>query len=807
MANAMVGRTFVLRSLTRIALTCALVSTVAAGAAQPPPAEALWSHLEAARDEIPRDRFDLEAVVASVGTDPAALFTWVRDETTLLPYRGLLKGPTGVLLDRGGNALDRALLLRALLELAGWEASLVTATLPPDASAALAAAARAATPAPAPIGREHATDLAARAAQELELDESDVAAALARAAAETRSFDALLATRSARLGDALLAALAPHPDASTTSDPFSEGWWVRVVLEDGSTQDLDPSLPDALPGERLAADGRVFDPDTLEAFATLDGPCPDLTCGDRLHVVVVRAIAETLRDDGLVEHVLLERAVLPAAVLGTPLALSVTAYGGDGAPDPFGTTGAAAALRDALLDHDAWRPELTIGEASVPGRVVRVDGTVHDEPGEPPAASSGGVGGIGLGGFGFGFGGGADEDEEEEGADGFTALWWEYAVHTPGVGRTVERREVFDLLGPAARASGAWDAFDASSEARFERALALAGQSELALLPAALHPDLLHFLAATRLLAERDAWDAFAARGTSAAMVDVNARLNALAGLRTAPERFALARARASRDDGRGAQTGLLALAHHRRLASDLSTVQGFDLIAAPPAPFATAVREGVADAVLESLSSAAGEADGGARNDGPTVAEAFDRDPSSWRVLRHHEADHPDGVAALAALPPDLAARVRADLDAGFTVVVPSDAADAVGWWRVDPVSGATLGRGTRGWGQATTSYAERINVVMQLRGVVNQYAAMGQCLGLAVTQPLQGIEGVGDELQACIFSLVCGQVNTAAGILVKDEAWTSVILLGTIDALWGGVSEAGFGGFCGSIWKRLAP
>jgi hypothetical protein len=102
-------------------------------------------------------------------------------------------------------------------------------------------------------------------------------------------------------------------------------------------------------------------------------------------------------------------------------------------------------------------------------------------------------------------------------------------------------------------------------------------------------------------------------------------------------------------------------------------------------------------------------------------------------------------------------------------------------------------------------TGYAQQTNVVLQLRGVVNQYASMGQCLGQAISQPLQGIEGVGPELQECIFALVCGQVTAAASILVEDESWLNVIILGTMDALWGGVSEAGFGGFCGALWKRL--
>jgi hypothetical protein len=101
---------------------------------------------------------------------------------------------------------------------------------------------------------------------------------------------------------------------------------------------------------------------------------------------------------------------------------------------------------------------------------------------------------------------------------------------------------------------------------------------------------------------------------------------------------------------------------------------------------------------------------------------------------------------------------------------------------------------------------YAERANVVLQLRTVVNQYASMGRCLGLAVVQPLQGVTGVGDELAACVFELVCSQLNTTFARLIDAEVnWTNVILVNTVDALWGGTPETGFGGFCGAVWSNL--
>src|SRR5688572_12873355 len=66
--------------------------------------------IEEADRDLPRDSFEVAAVVKSVGSDPAKLFEWVRDQTVWVPYRGSLRGDVGVLMDRLGNSLDRSVL-------------------------------------------------------------------------------------------------------------------------------------------------------------------------------------------------------------------------------------------------------------------------------------------------------------------------------------------------------------------------------------------------------------------------------------------------------------------------------------------------------------------------------------------------------------------------------------------------------------------------------------------------------------------------------------------------------------------------
>jgi hypothetical protein len=112
--------------------------------------------IEDAQRQAPRDRWDPQYVVDTVGIDAKDLFAWVRREVRWVPYRGALRGPVGVLMDRNGNSLDQSLLLAALLRAAGHEVRLAHAELPYDIAAAVwgrlaaagaAAAAAAAAPA------------------------------------------------------------------------------------------------------------------------------------------------------------------------------------------------------------------------------------------------------------------------------------------------------------------------------------------------------------------------------------------------------------------------------------------------------------------------------------------------------------------------------------------------------------------------------------------------------------------------------------------------------------------------------------
>ncbi len=54
--------------------------------------------------KLPRAEFEPAALAATLGKDAQKNFEWVRDHTSWAPYRGLLRGSKGVMLDRVDSA-------------------------------------------------------------------------------------------------------------------------------------------------------------------------------------------------------------------------------------------------------------------------------------------------------------------------------------------------------------------------------------------------------------------------------------------------------------------------------------------------------------------------------------------------------------------------------------------------------------------------------------------------------------------------------------------------------------------------------
>lgn len=81
------------------------------------------------REAVDQTRFDPDELVFSLDFDGEAIVRFVNEEIAFHPYQGLLRGLAGTLQSRSGNSLDQALLLAYLLKTAGLDARVVRGEL------------------------------------------------------------------------------------------------------------------------------------------------------------------------------------------------------------------------------------------------------------------------------------------------------------------------------------------------------------------------------------------------------------------------------------------------------------------------------------------------------------------------------------------------------------------------------------------------------------------------------------------------------------------------------------------------------
>lgn len=617
---------------------------------------------------LPADPSDPLAVLTGLDGNPDELLRWVAVETRPVAYRGMLRGARGVLLDRAGNSLDRALLLTALLRQAGWETRLARTQLSPAQAAALLPGLRRSVEVPAaPPGRQPVLELL-RA--DPRFDPAIVAEIETKSAVEAERLRAGYAGRMALLLPDLQAAtagLAPAADAAaeaTALEALADHVWVQLRGAQG-WQDLDP-------------EAQVLGP--LAAVEILD---PAALPEDLRHAVVLRVVLELQDAAGQREERLLEWQGHPPELLERAVVLVHLPRRMGAVEQSFGAADYPARLVAALDGETAWVPMLQIGRELVSDRLFTRDGEIAAADLAPLAGAGSGIAGL-SGSLDAAFGGPEAAAPAEPAIP--TAEWLEIEVHAPGAAPIVQRRAVFDLLGPAARRAGTKLA--PTQDQLRDRAVHLLGRTEV----------LIGGAAPTPLLLARRASQDLAGLADSLRRVASARDAVELAAVPPAPPLpYALLRF-ASQRFPRNSTTALASpnvVLHHLRYAwnPDGTITEGLELdivgnqVTAGGDWFQRRLAQGVSDTVLEGLLSPAADA---AQNAARFHAED----------LAAGKAWTPLDAARLAAapLPPDLAARLAADLEAGYLVVAPADlaaaaAADRLAWWRIDPASGTALG------------------------------------------------------------------------------------------------------------------
>lgn len=701
--------------------------------------ERTFPALQAVADAIPRDTFDIAAVVERAGRDPGRLHEWVRDQTYLVPYRGALRGATGVLMDRLGNSLDRALLLHAMLLAAGHTARLATGKLNDEQAAALLSSVRPVPPegvSALATDRPDPTDAVLRAyAQQHQLPDSTLQQALDQMAAQQQHMRDVVRQRVREQTARLLQAVERRPpvgaEGSVARDALSDHWWVE--WQEGNVWTaLDPSLPHLAPGAALTTPSRVVMPNQVSDLGA-----------EQVHRIQLRVVIESWNEGRVSETAALAHDLVPADLIGKSILVRFVPVAWPSQLSLFTDPDPLAKFRSTVLEQRQWLPILQIDGADV---------STHSftDAGELKQGTRSGYAGAmdGLTRRFDGLLGGQRTrgDASRPQSAHLTAVWLEYGVHVAGRPVRVERREVFDLLGPAARASGRATSPVFSDAQRLERGLALMGETEILPLAGWLSPQFASYLLATQFVANGGA---LLALGRGAASGDRGK--DPTSAMRRFPmELYALALAR-QQWSRVGAGVYLDApnvLSYHRRPQLEeprrLLMHRGFDIVVNDVAvplrstrsAFDLRLEQGVLDTNAEAvLARLCGDEPPGVRCGAiHNVAEAFSGGTASWLTWRDAQSARWDALGIAG----DLQTRIEADLAAGYTVIVgrpptASGGGAVVGWWRIEPRSGQTLGIGPRGWGQA--SIEARIWDSAFTFGVV--FAVCGLASLLAVEQP----------------------------------------------------------------------
>ncbi len=622
--------------------------------------ERVTADLVEVKEQLRSDRLDPDVVLDTIGADPDGILEWVASETRWLPYEGALRGPRGVLMDRSGSSLDRALLLADLLGRAGLEVRLANTTLPADVAASLAATALEGAPV------SDAEPMFA-SAEEIEGYRTSVASA----AAELASDIDLLAGSDAVGGDAV--------------DVIADHWWVQASSE-GQWTDYDPLFP-------AGAEARPAAEITVDPAALPE---------DLRHTATIRVVIERSEDGALVEEIPLEHTVLMGTeepVESIELDFSVAVP-----PELTDTARETVDLREGARLAAFWRPRLRVQGQTVRGEWFSEAGRL-----EPPtvlaAAGALSEGLDALGGIG------AEPVAQEPGDTSLSATWIEYETAGPGIAPRTERRQILDLIGASRDGLGATDDQAlAGDEADLRRGLAFLGDTSILLQGATTHPDAV-------LDAYLDTWielrPALIALAFLGAGVEDERIGPSLASPQTRPvDLLAMTSVRDQWATSRAGFIGRPQLwsehvffdaqdeANASRQAVDIVMNDTAVMPGAGADPRLVRLEQGLLDTLIEHALDAT--------PDGLNTWERFARrgaEGVDWAVLRPG-SDVDAGLAD--ALPAADLARIRTTLERGDTVVVATEprlrgSVPFADWWRISE-DGTALGMGYRGWGQDTT-------------------------------------------------------------------------------------------------------
>lgn len=706
---------------------------------------AAFGPLGAARAELPRERFDLDALALQLAfEEPADLIDHVRRHVRFEPYHGVLRGAEGALVSGAGNSYDQALLLARLLSSAGYDVEIWRANLDPQQTGQLLEQVHPAS-AEAPF-LPPAVQLTEVAQAELASRVEQLSASLIE---DVERFEALLLERVALGGDPLERVAAAAAD------------YAFVVYRLGATEPWREAHP--VWGSAGAPWG------TLAVIERFEGEIPP----ELQHRLAFRVLVERRLGDELSVVPISDAWERPVANM-FGVALTYTNFP-DGLVPEDGAEVSLELLESFAADTAFFYPffeeELPAGAKAfdLMGNVLEPDEAASTAARlfQTLAGNVAGAAGL-LGGLGVA----APEPTGPVAA--LTAQWLEFELISPGGASLVHRRTVFDRMLPEARSEGRIAIDPSIEDNQVIAALATVhtfmvdtgrySQDYLTDVRLALLAEQLAY--ADGLLEALTAGTAFDAPSSSSnALLERIAPLSLLQTFSAAPLpegiiSYRPAPALAVISQPLGGPASLVDVVANPRWS--LSRAEGGLRFEA-----AATLRAGVWETRTEVLALHP-------RLAPQVVAMAAFADASQAAQLIPAGA----GAEALAghqlSLPTQVA--VAEDLARGYAVVLPGSLSGSEwGWWRVDPLTGETLGRGGDGRGAAKTEYVQQLEQAFLVGG-----------LFLAATRTLAScsVAGSGAAYACCVVeNIILSAALYGTGLALAYFAVPAVLIFGALD------------------------
>jgi hypothetical protein len=478
---------------------------------------------------------------------------------------------------------------------------------------------------------------------------------------------------------------------------LQDHWWVERE-QDGNWIAMDVLLPDARPGTAAATASARSDwksADTMPAIPESEW-----------HAVQLSVVVERYENGNTTESVALETTLRPAVVFNRPISLSHM-------PKPWpdklpSLKSDPMAIANVVVNVKEWIPFLQVGDDFVVESAFTESGDLKANPLSPQRDISEGGGGGFMGGFESALGGG------ETLLSYVTAEWIDFEIRVPGAEKRRLRRPVFDVLGPAKR-SAKTAGFDASTnDLLIERYEALLSRTDILLQPSDFSDEFIAHLMSASVVANQAAVKELARESDPAKASNQAATVLSRIDYWGPLPNLALWRSIL------GGQSGDWFIDQPNVLTyritgpvvnADRAPMRELVDIASNPvgvrpgarrSAFDVRLHQGVADTVAEMLAICA---DLRTSENTAALFAMTDADPSRKILIGSHDMESVRNLG----WSDDVTARLAASVEAGSMAVVPSEPISLqgrprVGWWRVDPSSGETIGVMDSGYHASTT-------------------------------------------------------------------------------------------------------